>query len=393
MTKTAFLTIVTALLVGVPTFGSIEPTDERLAILYDLEDHCMETSDPPMLVSESCIQSLSEYFSKVPIWNITTLVIHQNGRPKLHRQTYSRRDNRLKYTQADLQINNAPTWSDIFDENVADRAAIVAEVLHDDICVALRKQGKIQNDLSERCRARELFKYATYLDACLTAFSRSTFLHATGAIGTMSRFEIALEEVDRSRVLHENEGNSWQLVEKYLHTLWTTSKCSHMPSVVVEERSETPTGHAASTYVEMKEAIRPIYEDTFGIAARAGDTWAIQSYYAKDLHVDIDYWKSLYAINPLLFHRWMATDAANAWLQDEEQIAHALHALSIEREVHSHLQDMEISEYLRLNGLYSLFKPLREVNLTDRDSNRELKFPWDGKPRGFEEIKTLLLQE
>ena len=359
--------------------GDTISLQEKVSLIYELEDYCGSVSDPPASVGESCINKLTAYFADQPIWNNATMILHDGGRPKIHDWLLNKRERYLKFGPADLTGDNLPTWGDIFDGKIKDRMTVVANVLEVDMCKNLKEHGEIQPHLSEKCEAQELFKYATYLDVCMTGFSRSSYLHGINGITGLSVYDSARENINRAQIIDETEGNNWQLVENYLHTLWITHKCSSMQFMPMNKDLEpVRMTSGVGSFSEMEETLLSLHGSLMAVAARAGNMWAINSYYERGLGADIEYWKSLHKVNPLLFHRWMATNIGNLWLEDDDQLLHAMKAYEMEKQLMPEVADLEPAQYLRQSSIGNLVNSLERLEpIASSELEDKLKYPWD----------------
>ena len=147
-----------------------ETRAEKVTQLKQLEEHCNCVSEPPDSVSESCFHQLDDYFDSEPIWN-TVRVNDYGVHGKMHSAVLNRRSLSLIYIDADF-AGEVPLWQDVFDGRTVERLDIVQNVLSDGTCQNLAIRGAIDTTYATRCQARELVKYASYLDACTTAIDR-----------------------------------------------------------------------------------------------------------------------------------------------------------------------------------------------------------------------------
>ena len=336
---------------------------------------------PYKLVDRPCFDRLTRYFKPEPIWEMAGgmyYYVHSNLRyawPAINPRGSS---SYLKFTKADYLLQEVPTWSDIFDGRILERQDIVKSVFEDDACRALAEKGGIRPELAERCQARELFKYATYLDACLTGFRRSRELMHTPS--ERSVYEMTMDEIRRRDALNgETEypdpallghgETSPDLVtelgitEFHMHSSWITRMCIALPGMAFNgDLQPVWQGELSDSgffeKIEIGKFIEQGHDAALGIAARSGDAWAIQSYISPGLSTDPDYWNTLREINPLLVHRWLATDMVGGSLSDEEQLWHVVKAYSIGREL---VEGLSLKDYVEQVEQYDI----READISD----------------------------
>lgn len=352
----------------------------KLAKLNDLEDHCLKVSDPPVSVGKSCLDRLSDYFENKPIWINATMIFHRNNKIKINHWVLNRRVPYLMFTDVDL-IGDAPTWGDIFDGKVSERMAAVADVLDIEACAQLKDHGGIHPLLTSKCQARELYKYATYLDVCLSGFSRSSLLNANNPTTGVSVYETARKGLDNSQTIDEANDNDWKLVENYLHSMWITDQCSNMLVLPLDDNVDfVDTISGKGSFGDMEKALSTVHDTALAISARAGDPWAVASFYERGLSEDVEYWESLYEVNPLLFHRWMSTSIGNFWFDDEEQVLHAMKAYDIEKQQVPQAVELNLEQYLKKHHLDNLVNSLERMEpIREEDLDSSLKFPWNSE--------------
>ena len=355
-----------------------ETLAEKITRLQQLEEHCEKVSAVPLRVGESCTAQLTDYFNAEPIWNMDTLIVYVDGKRTMHTRSLNERAFFLRFSAADFSMGEVPRWRDVFDGRHERRLAVASIVSKKPECEHLSKRGAISQELASRCEARELFKYATYLNACTTSNERMMFfLEPIVQVG-LSRYALARKNMLTQIAASEERGNGWQLVEKYLLTLWLTEQCKMFRFTQLTEPDSQPrTGVVTYTIQELMERVRPTHDIAMSIAARAGDPWAIQSYCQNELHTDPSYWKSLFELNPLLFHRWMA-GIGYSTLNKEDRALHALNAYSAEKQLSP---SIELDDYLSqfhlktedIDGAMNLL----DWSFTDERWRNLLKYPWE----------------
>ena len=363
---------------------------DRNKLLFALEEHCRNVGDLPNNPDESCIAKLNDYFSDVPIWRSTVAMTYQGTRGVGHFSPYDGRATLLRYDELDFLLDDVPTWNDVFDGNEEDRLNTVAGVFADRACLALRETGRIQPSFENRCEARELFKYARYLDACITGFSRSAFFNAKNRRSGKSWYEGARETMNPNEVVDRTKGNGWHLVENYLLSILNNQKCMDLHFVTVEPYVANPSAGISSHSIgELQEDIKPMYDASMAIAARAGDNWAIQSYHEKQMRGDVAYWESVYEINPILFHRWMSSLIGARWYDNEERLLHAWQAYTLAKKYIPKLETIPFERFIfDRRGGFSQTEMKRVQNTLRRGNwKSDLEYPWNRVPDAFSDIQ------
>ena len=138
-----------------------------------------------------------------------------------------------------------------------------------------------------------------------------------------------------------------KLAELHMHALWMTEICTSLPAMAFDDDLEPlqfgNLGNADFSIAEFSKIMEKGHDAALGIAARAGDEWAMQSYYPPHPKRDPEYWQAMQRINPLLLHRWMASVVGGTFLTAEERMWHATKAYSIERET---FPDLSLTDYV-----------------------------------------------
>ena len=390
--STAFTTTVILLvaLCGSSVLANLDSAEGRLPQLLEIETFCDEVNDPPFIISNSCTDRIADHFGSLPIWDQAVISYDMGSRLRTHGSTLSHRALYLHYSTADLEIESFPVWSDIFDDRVDERFQIVSNAFRDVTCSALVDDGPIQANLKNRCHASELYRYAAFIDACMTGFDRHGFLNDRVMAGQLSRFDTLKKDSDRLQIVHPNSSEA-ELTEANLLATWMIESCRSMAMIFFDENLEPQMlGEGRKERREVIEALQIGHDAAMSIAARAGDPWAIQSFYVSGLIGNMEYWKSLYDINPLLFHRWMGTAISASLLGDREaQLKHVLKAYSMERVKRPGL---DLSEYvagyrfpsdildstITSEEFPSLDRSKRETIVSDKLKGEfALRYPWE----------------
>ena len=259
-------------------------------------------------LDDRCLSAMDEYFLPRNSWRHSNVVYFGfAGRREFHSSIFSRHLPVSWRGRSARLVQGAPRWQDIFDGDETSRADMVLGVFEDQVCAELAfHTGPLRIDLRERCRARELFKYAAYLDACRTANERFSLLNSS-----------ATQE---------------RLIEAKLEAAWLSNKCG-TPQVVAVDSDLRPisaqdSSVGAALSDENVEAERTGYEAALSIAANVGDMWAIYSRRIAFNQDNSAYLQSLFELNPALVHRmlaWSATDIL-------EEVWHAAQAYEFDRQ-------------------------------------------------------------
>jgi len=269
-------------------------------------------SVPDVYVDDACLLLLESYFSPLPVWRFSMMSYFHVDRRRLSPMVMNNRDRYLPYTDIDFFADDVSTWGVMFGgENFDADAGVLNDtllkVLQDDACRAIEKSGPIRGNMLERCHARELFTYATRLDACITGLERNMLLvNPQGADWSRYTYERSVDDVTRADFL-DRESRIAELTSFHLHSLWMTMVCSEMLTVVIGEDlqpvHQDNSDNTDFNVLDFAKLMKPGHAAAMGIAARAGDRWAIHAYYPTHPLRDPEYWTSLREKHPLLLHR------------------------------------------------------------------------------------------
>lgn len=352
-------------------FGSTLAEEPHTVLLTENSQHpldrvleqCADKDSIERVVDElddRCFSAMDDYFLTQNAWRHTNVdYFGFAGRREIHRSIFSGHLPVSWRGKNARLVRNAPRWQDIFDGDETSRADMVLGVFEDQVCAELAfDTGPLRIDLRERCQARELFKYAAYLDACRTANERYTIL------------------------------NSWfsqeQVIEAKMEATWLVSKCGtvHVAAVDSDLRpfSRENSSDEATPSDEFLEAEKNGYDAALSIAANVGDTWAIHSRRIVLDRENSAYWQSLFELNPALVHRilaWSATD-------NVEKVWHAAQSYRIDRQTQGSRYP-SLKEYIQNN-----FRSIRsteigdvlsciseqEIIQSDDTTTESAQFPW-----------------
>ena len=349
----------------------------KIEFIDQLMVECQILSAYDNQLSDTCVEKLADYFSDQPVWEQSIVYIPSLDRFDRLIPSLNLRPRILMISQSDV-TGDVPMWSDIFDGKAEERRSIVERIVQDETCALLRNRGPISNDgsLSDQCHARELVKYAIYLDTCLTGMKRINRLLVTGArVDGRTRYEQAIIEWDHKLSEEENKIAQAELNESVMHAVWAHNACLSMPPdgyVATFSLTDSDRERVSAFVEEMTKQLQQIHDSAMSISARSGDSWGVRGFYVKELRRDKEYWKSLYKFNPLLFHRWMTEVGLAQGLSEREIVMHALKAFDLEKK---HLDDRDLENYIEWHGFTrsndSLLS-LREKPMSDE----ELMQPW-----------------
>ena len=313
----------------------------------------------------------------------------------------NRRSSRLSYGYEDFALDDVPIWQDVFDDRVEQRGRIVAQTIENDRCTELADRSTgIRPELSYECRARDLFKYAAYLDACATAIDRrQTMARVIDEAMQQSVFDRLMEHL--AYFLHADL-EEYELASSVhtfwnLQVAWVAQQCQATPITVPDVAfGETKMNASVvrkawltdepsdwerdeSMLLDRHEAnrmLRRFHDRLLRMAANAGDEWAIQSYYPS--REGDEYWRDLYRVNPCPMHRY-ATNGAGGRLDTRERIQHAIKAYELLKQevpdIDVGLEEYVMSPYhmfiIDFDTSYPLPQAVRNV-----ESNNSAVLPW-----------------
>ena len=273
-------------------------------------------------LESSCMTALSKYFMDAPVWDYGSLYFIDfysfgradpfpvNPRPAL-----------LSYGPADYELQDAPRWRDIFDGEIEQRKDTFFQVVEDPKCRAIMNGG-IREDLGNYCQAREMYKYAAYLDACTTAMRRLKVLNrVSGRSGYkgLSTYEMTLQVVkEKIEDIVQQDMVEQRIQKGYLHASWVAHQCEPhgLALLPLEEESKQNPGGGFTELVEVgsdsttRWAVGHSQSVAMRIATRCGDEWAVQSYALTP--DDPKFLQDVYDQYPILYHRhlgsWLGID-------------------------------------------------------------------------------------
>ncbi len=265
-----------------------EESPEHKAAWRHAKKQCTPIDFLEIFDDEACMEALTEYFLNEPVWAYSQLNYYDRtrGLQPLPIQVINSRPIILPYSYADLHADDIPRWRDIFDGEVRQRANMFLRVVANPECKALSERASpgIKPDMAEQCAARELFKYATYLDGCFVALQRESLLVNTPVWSGISLKENAstysvVQEIIEEKILDVQRTVAQNRLERgFLHAVWMRSQCSEngyvmLPDIEIDETMEFPNSifwHPGM--VKMFQRINVTHDIILKIAAKSGIT-------------------------------------------------------------------------------------------------------------------------
>lgn len=314
-------------------------TDEHRAAWNRVFEECFPL-DTRSSLSDQCMSSLKKYFVNEPVWGYSKMHVYVGGgwRPL----NYIELDLRRNYSPADFLNTDVPFWSHIFDDQIAQRQELFLRVIKDSKCLEIAHPNNhgMHDELADHCAAREMYKYAAYLNACLDAEGRLNKLQGGGSrLIPQYLFSEDAPEIEGLNLLEKSfrlltkwisDPALWSaakssMEKNYLHATWVAAQCSQHGFVLRPGRtfgSYTSTAEQLSwgTLSSELEApwlaiYRPLLNHTYSltmqIAMKTGDDWAIRSGYLGASSV-AEFSEELMQRYPLLMHRVIG-DPWNSW--------------------------------------------------------------------------------
>ena len=309
-------------------------------------------------LSSECFEFLTETFSLDPIWSISRFEYHTPIRVNVRFSILNERAANVSFGYGDFD-EEVPTWRDIFDGQIGQRSNTIARLYRDQACKDLGDTNSgIHTELTEYCEAREFFKYATFLDVCVTNVARYTELSEPASHidrNGLNVHEYSLESIrNRIKVSEEIQAEFNKQVRLNLAVAWVAKMCVGKPKLVLvdDNMNEGNDSKGIVTSKQKQEILKKSHDIALRISAKAGDRWAILSYYPR--HEDSAYLDDLYEINALLVHRFYASNLGYGVLTNEERLLHGTKAYLILKQVYPEIDsyydlgigDQEIRDYV-----------------------------------------------
>jgi len=384
---------------GFGSFLDREPflpvTDEHQAAWNRVIEHCLPFNTRDSL-SDRCMTALAEYFANEPVWSYGYMVVfNRTGWEVIPHNMLNQRRN---VNPADFLNPDVPFWRHIFDDQIEQRQELFLRVVNESQCNELASPQKsgIQDDLSDDCAAREMFKYATYLSACYDAKQRLSTLQRVipeddPEHGGLSVFEYSLQLIDDSVSNEEQNSAAKRHMEKnYLHAYWVAAQCRLHGFVLISETSDPTKTESFLSWVwddddKVTDWLLDYTHDyIMKIAMKSGDDWAIRIGYLAS-YVAAEFGTDLMQRYPLLMHRLLG-DTWSGWgyeftgFTTEEHARHRAKAylLLVEQEgedfarrLYDPAELTEEIQYVESGGLLRSPPSLAQVEATQRAWSRQ----------------------
>ena len=358
-----------------PIFHDIPSRHSALSI-KDLLKKCPDVNRSG--ATDRCLGTLSEYFMSDPIWTASRIEYHSSYGTSYGDTFLNNRARKLRYEYDDYAIADVPLWSDIFDGKIKERVFLIEQAMERFECSSLLDKGTgIQPKMAERCEAREMVKYALFLDACITG-SHRFFKMSSKGFGddrTQNVYEYGLDSIegrwpdpDHRRIAKHRS------VTANLRAAWISSLCkdteNHPMVAIGDEASKHQKpldqyGRLPFDKHGVPVFLRKTHDNSLKLAARAGDEWALISYYPG--RESAEYLDDLYELKPILVHRHLGA-ALGSSLTHEEQLHHQVKAYVMLKE------EYPDNEKLSWDYLTSSSVVLASWEYVKAD--KPLKFPW-----------------
>lgn len=291
---------------------------------------------PTKPLEPTCLSALSNYFMNAPVWDYGALYyIDSYGFGRADPWPINPRPALLFYGPADYGLEDVPLWQDVFDGKIEQRKDTFFKVVADPKCIA-SMHGGIQEELGDHCHAREMYKYAAYLDACTTAKRRLKVLDRVSGrpeYKGLSTFDMTLGVVEEKVEDFVQQDMIKQRLEKgYLHASWVAQQCEPhgLGLLPLKEEQKRTLGGGYAEVVEVgtdsatRWAIGHSQHTALMISSRCGNEWAVRSFpmtpdspiFLHDVHEKY----------PILYHRHLGSTTFGGLLSKVEQRRHQAQA-------------------------------------------------------------------
>ena len=181
--------------------------------------------------TDNCLDMLSKYFMMDPIWVASRIEYHTPYRTRYGDSFLNKRHQNLDYEYDDYAIADVPLWKYIFDGKIKERISLIEQAMERIECSSLLDKGTgIQPKMMERCEAREMVKYAAFLDACITGSHRFFKMSSEGYGDdrTQNVYEYGLESIEKrwSNPDHRRIAKD-KFVTANLRAVWISNLCKN----------------------------------------------------------------------------------------------------------------------------------------------------------------------
>lgn len=339
---------------------------------------------PGEILSDECLADLTKYYIDQPVWDYSDIYYYDGimGFSPLRVGRMNLRYRLLPFNYTDYAMGKFPLWSDLFDGHLKERQERFLQVVADADCMELssRTSGGIHEEMSERCSARDMYKYAAYLDACAVASQRLKKLSApnrhTQRFGNSSVYEVSVQVIE-SRIEDQSSRDLAlkRLQKGYLHAYWVSEKCERngytlLSRVNPADNNQWSLRHDTNGTLD---AIERSHDVALTISARSGDEWAIRSYVFGTYTGD-ELNNQVREKFPLLTHRILAEGGFGGELTPVERDRHRAKAYlllmemagtSVAQSEYKPDRLAEEIEFVRSGGELKYPRPRKEI-LADR---------------------------
>lgn len=327
---------------------------------------CTPVSPNSSLTTE-CLSVLDDYFVDQPIWDYSMPLLYyaSYGRVSADDSINPRSGGVLSipFGYDDYMMEEIPLWRDVFDGRLKERVTTFLETVDDPSCEELTPHysSGLQPEKFQQCSAREMFKFATFLESCTTASQRLHELDKE-SIDVMyagqSNYELSVQII--AEYIHDAESREIalrRLKKGYLHAFWVVQQCESndfelvpedysdlfsmsgtslpptrfMDDHVLDWKPQQPTeadfGNESKsmTYLDL---IAHIHDTALEVSAKSGDEWAIRStWFLSDW--DLEFTMDVFERYPLLKHRHLGSEYFTRELSGPERKRHLAKAYLI----------------------------------------------------------------
>lgn len=324
-------------------------------------------------LDSDCIYFLEESLIDDPIWAHARFYHYGLYTIDSYNLKFNSRS-KVEFSYGDFS-QEYPSWGDILDSGFKDRSYIVEETLQKPNCANLNTLSSgIEPQHIDECKAHDLYKYATYLDFCISfnilneeqSIMRSAFGGPRVTLYTESLNNIRNAELD-DKIFKEQYEMQFRA---NLTAMWVSYKCLStveiIDTVLSHSKLNTNNNQVMKDGLQdrdIRRSVKKAHDEILRVAAKAGNKWAQQSY--LPVGEGDAYWKDLFDVNPLLVHRFLSSSFGSLYLS-EIQKDH--HIVTVRRMLTEQFPDVE-NFHFRYPTLQSSEHYLAE--------GFTLVFPWD----------------
>ena len=307
--------------------------------------------DTEVSLSPSCYSSLTTYFMDEPVWeysfelgyqSLTTVYGLQEGIVNARHRGLN------EYGYEDYALDEIPLWRDVFDGGLKERIDVFLRTVRDSSCneEILSNETGLQDGKSQRCAARELYKYASFLESCTTAYTR-LFILKSPPVGdgflfdNLNTYEAFLWVISEFESVDDEKwravGGLERMRKGYLHASWVAKQCGAKSYALLSGKDSLTTYTWSelgepSENGDLRELISRTYYLALGISAKAGDEWAVRSYPLQffENSKEVKFLRDVRKRYPTLMHRSLGFEGSSELTYSEERRHRAKAFLLIE---------------------------------------------------------------